>query len=106
MIDEQTERNVRYFLKSLSEDYIEKSIYLKGMDFDTVPLSKILDAIGALNKHIKELMNDKTRDHMEVFDEVSSLQNVFVKITSNPSVSYALLQDGIAKATKYTGGNN
>lgn len=106
MIDEQTEKNVREFFKNLPSEYLEKAIYFKNMDFDTVQFDKILDGVRSLNNHIKELMKDKTRDHDTVYNEITSLQNVFIKIYSNPYVSYALLQDSIDKTKKYAGGNN
>ena len=42
------EQNVRNYLKSFTVEDIANSVYLFGMDFDTVPIELIMESLGTL----------------------------------------------------------
>lgn len=107
-MNSDTEMNVRAFFKTLTKEELEKTVYFKDMDFDTVSMLEIMHGIELLNKSIKDLMaNDNDPEkHEEVFNTITSRQNMFTKIVGNPYVSYYLMSYKLAQAQNAINGNN
>ena len=82
------EQNVRNYLKSFTVEDIANSVYLFGMDFDTVPIELIMESLGTLYEEVKTLKGMIDRDFNPVNGEI---------LPKDPVIQSNIIQDCFKK---------
>ena len=78
------EQNIRNYLKSFTVEDIANSVYLFGIDFDTVSIDYIMESLNALYEEVKTLKAMVDRDFKPLNGEL---------LPKDPVVQTGIIQD-------------
>lgn len=82
MID--TELNIRNYFKTFTAEDLANSIYLFDINFDTVPIESIMQALNSLYEEVKDLKAIIDRDFQSQNGEL---------LPKNPMIQSTIIQD-------------